>query len=53
VTQITSADPADENSFDQPGHIVPVTSPFPAPGSRFTRTLPPWSVTVFRIPLNR
>ena len=51
VTVLTSASPADENSFEVPDRVAPATSPFSSAGPRFARALPPWSVTIIRLHL--
>jgi alpha-L-arabinofuranosidase len=40
---------ADENSLDDPHHIVPVEKPFTLDGSKFTYDFPQYSMTVLRI----
>jgi alpha-L-arabinofuranosidase len=46
---LTSANPADENSFDEPRKIAPVTTAISGLGSTFTRTLPPYSLSILRL----
>ncbi len=52
LIQLTSTAPQDENSFAEPDKIVPVTREVDGLGQRFEATLPPWSLSVFRIPAN-
>ena len=47
---VLSGDPLDENTFDAPTKIVPVTSPLQVPGANFTHTFPAHSLTIMRIP---
>jgi len=49
LTTITSANPTDENSFEEPRKIVPVTTTVTGLGATFTRTLPPYSLTILRL----
>lgn len=46
---LSSANPNDENSFESPRKIVPVTSPVTGLGQTFTRTLPPYSLSIVRV----
>lgn len=48
---LSSPDPLDENSFESPAKIVPVTSTIAGLGPQFARTLPPYSLSIIRIPL--
>jgi len=50
---MSSADPNDENSFDAPRRIVPVTSTVSGTGAAFTRVLPPYSLSILRIGVGR
>lgn len=47
--QTLTADPGDENSFDNPVKVAPVVSEFTANSNEFEYTFPPQSVTVFKI----
>ncbi len=49
LIRLTSPSPADENSFDQPRRIVPVSSTMSGLGTRFHADLPPWSISVIRV----
>jgi alpha-L-arabinofuranosidase len=49
VTTLSSAAATDENSFDQPTKIVPVTKALTTAGPNFTQVLPPLSVTILRL----
>jgi alpha-L-arabinofuranosidase len=49
VTAMTSKDGNDENSFEQPRHVVPVEAVVTGMGKSFTRTLPARSVTVLKL----
>ena len=49
LTTMASANPTDENSFDEPRKIVPVTTTVSGLGPTFTRTLPPYSLTILRV----
>lgn len=49
LTTISSPDPLDENSFEAPRKIVPVTSAVTGLGKSFTRTLPPYSLAILRV----
>jgi alpha-L-arabinofuranosidase len=46
---LTSDKPSDNNSLDNPNHVVPTTSPFPIEGGRFTREFRPYSFTLLRL----
>jgi alpha-L-arabinofuranosidase len=50
ATVLTSDKPEDENSFEWPTKIVPVTSPIGGVGRTFSHTFPPYSLTVMRLP---
>jgi alpha-L-arabinofuranosidase len=49
---LTSTSPADENSFDQPTNVHPVTEAIDAGAPKFNYTFKPYSLTVLRIPTN-
>jgi len=49
LTVLASPNPLDENSFDAPSTIVPVTTTVTGLGRTFTRTLPPYSLSILRI----
>jgi hypothetical protein len=49
ATVLTSANPTDENSFDAPGQIVPVTTALAGVGPSFKHTFPPYSLSILRI----
>jgi alpha-L-arabinofuranosidase len=49
---LTSADPQDENTLEQPAKVAPVTRTVTLPGPGFPQSLPGNSVTVLRIPVN-
>jgi alpha-L-arabinofuranosidase len=51
VTVLSAPLPTDENSFDEPRRISPVTNTAAGFGSRFTRTLPPYSLVLVRLPV--
>ena len=46
---MASASPLDENSFDDPRRIAPVTSALRSVSAAFTHELPPYSLTILRI----
>jgi len=46
---LTSADPRDTNSIDEPTKIVPVTSKINGVGASFTHTFAPYSINVLQI----
>jgi alpha-L-arabinofuranosidase len=46
---VMAADPTAENSFDQPRLIAPVTSTVTGLGKAFTRTVPPYSLSILRV----
>jgi alpha-L-arabinofuranosidase len=48
-TVLTSSSPLDENTLDEPTKVAPVARRFSFRGSTFTRTIPPYSVTVLRM----
>jgi alpha-N-arabinofuranosidase len=50
---LTSPRPTDENSFEVPNKIVPVTSTLRVPNSTFTRVLPGNSLTILRLPYRK
>jgi alpha-N-arabinofuranosidase len=49
LTTMSSNGPQDENSFEAPRRIVPVTSTITGLGPSFTRTLPPYSLSILRV----
>ena len=49
LTVLASPNPLGENSFEAPAAIVPVTTNVSGLGRTFTRTLPPYSLSVLRI----
>ena len=49
VTVLTSADPNDENSLDQPTKVAPVTRRLRGIGPTFTYTMPPYSVNILKL----
>ncbi len=49
VTVLTSANPADENSFESPARIVPVVTKLGGVGRSFKHAFPPYSLTVMRL----
>ena len=49
VTVLTSNDPLDENTFEQPTKVVPKTSPLTAGGNSIVYTFAPYSLTILRI----
>jgi alpha-L-arabinofuranosidase len=48
---LSSGDPGDENSFEQPLKVAPRAQSFKAPGPRLLRKLPPHSVELLRLEL--
>ena len=48
---LASRDPLDENSFETPRKIAPVASAISGLGPRFTQPLPPYSLSILRIPI--
>ena len=48
-TVLAGTEPADENSFENPTKVVPVTSPLEGLTSDFKRTFKPYSLTVLRL----
>ena len=48
-TVLTSADPMDENSLDNPTKFKPVTREVSGLGSSFSYTFKPWSFTILRL----
>jgi alpha-N-arabinofuranosidase len=46
---LSAASPTDTNSIAEPTKIVPVTSSVDGLGASFTRTFPPYSLTVLQI----
>jgi alpha-L-arabinofuranosidase len=49
ATVLTSANPADENSLDQPTKVAPVEQPVPEAGASFHHRFPAHSLTVLRV----
>jgi len=49
LTVLTSPNPLDENSFETPAKIVPVTTTVSGLGRTFVRTLPPYSLSILRV----
>ncbi|MBL9138350.1 MAG: DUF1080 domain-containing protein [Verrucomicrobiales bacterium] len=47
---LTSANPKDENTLDEPTKVAPKTETMTIPGSRWTRAFPGNSLTVLRLP---
>ena len=50
LIELSSANPTDENSFDQPNKIAPVTTTISGLSAQFSRTLTPYSLSILRIP---
>ena len=50
---LTSGDPSDENSLDNPEKVVPEERVYKGFSERFTYTLDPWSFTVLRIKVQK
>ena len=48
-TVLAGTEPADENSFENPTKVAPVTSPLEGLTSDFKRTFKPYSLTVLRL----
>ena len=48
-TVLTSADPMDENSLDNPTKFKPVTREITGLGASFSYTFKPWSFTILRL----
>ena len=46
---LSAASPTDTNSITEPTKIVPVTSGVDGLGTSFTRTFPPYSLTVLQM----
>jgi alpha-N-arabinofuranosidase len=46
---MSASSPDDTNSITEPRKIVPVTSDVDGLGASFTRTLPPYSITVLEV----
>jgi alpha-L-arabinofuranosidase len=49
ITVLTSANPTDENSFDQPGKITPGTTKLSGLGRTFTHVFAPYSLSIIRL----
>jgi alpha-L-arabinofuranosidase len=52
VTVLTAANPADENTFDQPTKIAPRTEKLKVAGRTFIHTFPPHSLSIVRLMTN-
>jgi alpha-N-arabinofuranosidase len=50
VTVLTSANPLDENTFEEPTKIVPQTSPLTVAGTSLSHAFPAYSLSIIRIP---
>lgn len=46
---LSATNPQDQNSFDTPLKITPVTSTVTGLGASFSRTLPPYSLSILRV----
>ncbi|MCP5544860.1 MAG: DUF1080 domain-containing protein [Akkermansiaceae bacterium] len=53
ATVLTSTDPLDENSLEEPDKVSPKKETFAVSGASFARTLPGNSLTVIRIPAGK
>jgi alpha-L-arabinofuranosidase len=53
ATVLTSANPDDENSLDEPNKVVPVSNSIDNAAARFNHTFPSYSVTVLKIKVER
>ena len=49
LTVLSAPNPLDENSFEAPSKIAPVTTPVTGLGRTFTKTLPPYSLSILRV----
>jgi alpha-L-arabinofuranosidase len=49
IIVLTSANPADENTLDEPTRVVPVEKIIENAGARFKHTFPPNSLTILRL----
>ncbi len=49
VIRITSRQPTDENSFEEPRKIIPIETPLETSSPSFTAQLPPWSMSIIRL----
>jgi alpha-L-arabinofuranosidase len=49
MTVLTSTNPTDENSFEQPAKIAPVSGAITGTGPHFKRELPPYSLSILRL----
>jgi alpha-L-arabinofuranosidase len=49
LTVLTSANPTDENSFEEPKRIVPVTTALSGVGRTLTQVFPPYSLSIVRV----
>jgi alpha-L-arabinofuranosidase len=52
VIVLSSADPKDENSFEMPTKIAPVTRTIEGAGANFTHEFPPYSLSIIRLKTN-
>ena len=50
MIELSSPNPADENSFESPNKIAPVTTTISGLSPTFSRTLAPYSLSILRIP---
>ena len=46
---LSASSPSDTNSISEPAKLVPVTAPAEGLSKDFTRTFPPYSITVLRM----
>jgi len=46
---LQASSPGDTNSLQEPGKIVPVTEKVKGLGKEFTRTFPPYSITILEL----
>lgn len=53
LTVLSSPNPADENSFEEPAKIAPVTSTMSGLSPTFARMLPPYSLSILRVKIVR
>jgi alpha-L-arabinofuranosidase len=53
ATVLRSASPTDENSFEAPSKIVPVTASLTGLTESFTHTFPPHSLSILRIGMRK
>jgi alpha-N-arabinofuranosidase len=52
LTMLTSAKPTDMNSLAEPTKVVPIATKVSGLGPSFTRTLPPYSISIFQLQAN-